>query len=396
MSNSPDLRTLDHSGGALTAKERIRVGAVEPFFGGSHRRFLEDLAAHSVHEFEWFTMPARFWKWRMHGAAVTLLDDIDRLAACDVLLVSDFLNVAEFLGLANNVWPSPSHRSQMRRPPLALFMHENQLTYPVQDSQPAPAERDHHYGFVNITSALAADRVWFNSAFHRDEFLDAASAFLARMPDAVPRDVAPRIAAKSEVMHLGALAPGESERGSVLRVCWNHRWEFDKNPDPFFEALFALHAEGTPFELVVLGEQFESAPPVFDRAKRELADVIVHWGFAESRAEYLRWLSSCHVAVSTANHEFFGISAVEAALSGCALLLPQRLSYPELIPQDLHSAVLYASDAAVPERLRAWAAQPGAAIALGEKLRASLRHFEWSARVTDFDAALLGLARDAR
>ena len=114
----------------------LRIGAVEPYFGGSHRRFLEDLAAHSAHEFELFTMPARFWKWRMHGAGVALLDDIERLGSCDVLLVSDFLNVAEFLGLARDVWPGG------KCPPVALFMHENQLTYPAQDTN----ERDDHYG----------------------------------------------------------------------------------------------------------------------------------------------------------------------------------------------------------------------------------------------------------
>ena len=35
--------------------------------------------------------------------------------------------------------------------------------------------------------------------------------------------------------------------------------------------------------------------------------------------------------VSTADHEFFGISVVEAISAGASPLLPERLSYPEIL-----------------------------------------------------------------
>ena len=38
---------------------------------------------------------------------------------------------------------------------------------------------------------------------------------------------------------------------------------------------------------------------------------------------------------STARHEFFGIAVVEAIACGCLPWLPDRLSYPELVPQEL-------------------------------------------------------------
>ncbi len=328
----------------------------------------------------------------MHGAAITLLEDIERLGNCDVLLVSDFLNLAEFLGLARDLWP------RGKCPPVALFMHENQLTYPPQGAD----ERDHHYGFINITSALAADGVWFNSAFHRDDFLGAIPRFLKRMPDAVPKDVAPRIAAKSEVMHLGASFPRGAypceARGSVLRIGWNHRWEYDKNPETFFEALFELKVGGLPFELVVLGEQFEGSPKIFERAKRELpsdAVKIVHWGFARSREDYFRWLASCHVVVSTANHEFFGISSVEAALSGCALLLPNRLSYRELVPPSLHNLVLYGDAEQLVGRLTVGILRPHERTEIGQELRDAFARFDWSVRAADFDERFAALASGA-
>ena len=49
------------------------------------------------------------------------------------------------------------------------------------------------------------------------------------------------------------------------------------------------------------------------------------------RAEYEKALADADVFVSTANHEFFGISAVEAGLAGAYPILPKRLAYPEIL-----------------------------------------------------------------
>ncbi|MHC4113503.1 MAG: glycosyltransferase, partial [Planctomycetota bacterium] len=47
--------------------------------------------------------------------------------------------------------------------------------------------------------------------------------------------------------------------------------------------------------------------------------------------EYETALKEADVFVSTANHEFFGISAVEAGLAGAYPILPNRLAYPEIM-----------------------------------------------------------------
>jgi hypothetical protein len=44
---------------------------------------------------------------------------------------------------------------------------------------------------------------------------------------------------------------------------------------------------------------------------------------------------------STALQEFFGVSVVEAVAAGCRPVLPDALSYPWLIPDSFHDAVLY-------------------------------------------------------
>jgi glycosyltransferase involved in cell wall biosynthesis len=59
-----------------------------------------------------------------------------------------------------------------------------------------------------------------------------------------------------------------------------------------------------------------------------------------SREEYAGWLRRADVAVSTAIHEFFGIAVIEAVRAGCRPLLPAKLSYPELFPEEF----LYQND----------------------------------------------------
>ena len=43
----------------------------------------------------------------------------------------------------------------------------------------------------------------------------------------------------------------------------------------------------------------------------------------------------------TSKQDFFGISIMEAVSCGCHPLLPDRLSYPELVPKEYHDDMLY-------------------------------------------------------
>ena len=125
-------------------------------------------------------------------------------------------------------------------------------------------------------------------------------------------------------------------------VLWNQRWEHDKNPAGFFRMMNRLDDAGLPFRLILAGERFNEQPDEFDRAFERYASRILHYGYAEDFAEYSKLLHRSDLVVSTAKHEYFGISIMEAIYCGCHPLLPNRLSYPELVPESLHKPLLHA------------------------------------------------------
>lgn len=312
--------------------KKLKFLFLQPFFGGSHRDFAEGLVAHSRHHIDLVTLPARFWKWRMRGAAITFARKIGSLKGYDGLVLTDLMSLADFKALM----PPPF-------PPSLVYFHENQLTYPL-----APGERmDYQFGFTGLTTALTANRILFNSHFHRDAFFKQLPAFLRMMPEYVPGWAVDAIYKKSTVCYPGchfpiAMTLPRQETKHPL-IVWNHRWEFDKNPDVFFSVCEALMAKGVEFQLAILGENFQAVPKVFIRAREKFGDRIRRYGYEEKREDYENWLQKGDVVVSTADQENFGISIVEAIRWGCFPLLPRRLVYPEIIPEAFHGDCLYDS-----------------------------------------------------
>jgi len=302
----------------------MNILALEPYYGGSHRAFLDGLLRASGHTWTLLTLPAHKWKWRMRHSAITFASQAAELTeknrSWDLLFCSDMLNLAEFAALA------PAEVAGL---PKVIYFHENQLTYPVRVED----ERDYQFAMTNLTGALAADAVWFNSQFHLDSFLDALARFLKSMPDHQPLEAIEKIRVKSSVYPPGIAdfpARGAQKPGP-LRILWAARWEHDKNPEDFFEALEILKAKNVPFRLSVIGQSFRDRPEIFEQAHRSFQHLIDYWGYQQSRDDYERALCEADVVVSTANHEFFGISVVEAVAAGAYPLVPNRLSYPEIL-----------------------------------------------------------------
>jgi glycosyltransferase involved in cell wall biosynthesis len=324
---------------------------LEPFYGGSHKQLIDILtSALGDASVELVTQPAKKWHWRARTSALWFSQNIPTTGSgFSTLFCSSVLNVCELVAL---------------RPDLAacrkvVYFHENQLAYPVQTDQ----LRDVQYGYNQILTALVADVVCFNSQFNMNSFLANVSKHFKLQPDCRPKfdDICNRIAAKACVVYFPIYEelkllerPTMKMPEKCLHIVWPHRWEHDKNPEAFFKALYYLKDNGYHFSLSVLGETFSEIPQVFSEAKARLCDEILHFGFVETRGTYYEILREADVVVSTAMHEFFGVSMLEAAYLGCFPLVPNRLVYPEIFPAEC----IYNTDNQLAKMLRQFCSSP--------------------------------------
>ena len=370
-----------------TSRNKLHVLALEPYFGGSHRAFVEGWESVSKHEWTVVGLPAHDWKWRMRHAAVTLSKMVreEPPQGTDVIFASDMLNLAEFRGVVGAPWD---------RLPTVVYFHENQLTYPVR----YPDERDLHFAYTNFTTALAADQVWFNSEFHRRSFFDALRELLTRMPDNHELAAVDTIEAKSSVHPQGIHpipAPSKARHSQPPVLVWAARWEHDKNPDLFFDTVLAMVERGVEFRVSVIGEQFKDTPEVFDRARETLAKRVVRWGFQPTREEYAQALLEADIVVSTAEHEFFGVSVVEAIDAGCFPLLPRRLAYPEILDSeriaDAHEFFYDGTQQDLETKLTAAIERAASGVVWGDnphRARKAMSRFHWPVLGPRLDDAL--------
>lgn len=362
----------------------MNIYLIEPYFTGSHQSWAKGYQKYSRHQVHLLTMPGYFWKWRMHGAALTLADSLRAAFKSDhppdLLLMSDMLDVTTLIAMTREVTANL---------PIAFYFHENQLTYPP----PPGSKRDLHYGWINYVSSLASDRIYFNSHYHFAEWYDELPRLLKHFPDFTHLHTIEPLRQRSHVLYPGvdlsrldkpAEYPGLSKRGTAGEaplILWNHRWEFDKNPAQFFMLLERLAGMGLPFRLALAGESFRNEPSEFLDARDTFGDRIVHFGYATSE-QYQALLQRSDIVISTAIHEFFGIATVEAIYAGCCPLLPNRLAYPELIPNDWHDTVIYKNFGDALRRLNKWLTNGIPPI---DDLRKSMTQFDWLQMATVYD-----------
>jgi glycosyltransferase involved in cell wall biosynthesis len=243
---------------------------------------------------------------------------------------------------------------------------------------------------------LVADRIYFNSAYHRGDLFRALPRYLRHFPEFNEISSVATLEAKSRVLppgidgrYLEGLKPAAASDQSPL-IIWNQRWEFDKDPARFLAAIEELASRGLAFRLAVCGQHFAQEPPEFADARTRLRDRIAYWGYAP-RDEYTRLLWRATITASTALHEFFGISILEALYCQTFAVLPRRLSYPELLPEALHPDCLYDSSEQLIDRLTWAIMNPESAKEVGERLSRAAAAYDWRCIAQRYDAEFEGL-----
>jgi len=303
---------------------------LEPYYGGSHRTFLEGLQKHLVFRFTLVSLPARKWKMRMQLAAPWMADETLRMVKAgsrfDAILCATFIDVATLRALLGKAGVNI---------PIAVYFHENQFAYPNRIADPAFFQ----YMALNFTSALAADAIAFNSNYNRETFMNGVAGYLDKAVDMDLHQTFAELRRKSVVLYPGIDfsdfdTAAEHQKDDVPVIVWNHRWEHDKDPETFFTTMMELAGGGMDFKLIVLGQHFVHCPEIFAKAGKKLARHILHVGYVPEKEEYVRLLHQADIVVSTAIHEFFGMAVLEAVRCGCRPLVPDRLSYQELFQPE--------------------------------------------------------------
>jgi len=310
-----------------------RILVVEPYWGGSHRLFIEGLIANTDASYFLLTLPARSWKGKMQLSAAWCVAELEKIPAdqrvFDLVLCSTFVDLSVFRAvLSRKKW-------WQLQTPFYLYFHENQVAYP---SRMAGTD-GHQFALINFNSALASDSIAFNSEYNRRTFLAGCRRYLQKMQELDLDWTVAEIQRKSRILYppveFSHIDLASTKRPvDVPVVVWNHRWEHDKGVSTFFLILNELKNAGVDFRLLLLGQAHPDAADYQRDMRRAFADKIVHYGYVSSPIEYHQLLGRGDIVVSTATHEFFGIAVAEAVRAGCVPVLPDDLAYRELYPRE--------------------------------------------------------------
>lgn len=290
------------------------------------------------------SLPPRYFSWRVRGNPLYwALEERETLeAGYDLVIATSMVDLATLRGLVPGLAVVPT----------IVYFHENQFEYPALERKSDAAVRLQQSNnlleaqMVSLYSALAADRVVFNSRYNLTSFHNGCQALLKRLPDKVPAGIVSLLRDKSSVIpvplkNAASVVDGvsiwadhcASHPQRALRLVWVGRFEYDKGGDRLLQILQQLELAGLDYELAVIGQQFRHSPQAFTCIEAEFAHRLVHFGYIESHLDYLAALAGADIVLSTAVHEFQGLAILEAITAGCIPVVPNRLVYPEIIPE---------------------------------------------------------------
>lgn len=286
----------------------------------SHASWADWLMRNLAADWRRLELPGRYFRWRIRGNPLSWLDALPQVLdhwQPERILATSMVDISTLKGL----FPA------LASVPVSYYFHENQFAYPQGERQHDSVDPQ----MVQLYGALAADECLFNSDFNRQTFLSGIDALLKKLPDCKPDNLRLRLEHKCRILPVPvtSVAAGKKIPGLIV---WNHRWEYDKKPELFLQIVQQLAGQGMDFRLALLGPRADKTPPALTQLRTQFADRILADGMV-SRAEYEHWLGAAQYVISTAIHEFQGLSVQEAVSAGALPVVPDALCYREQYPQ---------------------------------------------------------------
>lgn len=313
----------------------MRILLLSAYDAESHKHWRE-LLVRSLPEYEWtvLALPGRFFSWRVRGNSLSwAFGQQDVLSQnFDLILATSMTDLSALRGMA----------PALANTPAIAYFHENQFAYPLSGREFNQVEPQ----VLNLYTALSADYILYNSEFNRRTMLEGVCQLLDKLPDQVPSGLPQRLQERSEVLPV-PLAKDCFQQAVAditwdmipmaerpLRIAWAARWEFDKGPQQLMAILTELESSGIDYRLALLGQRFRGSPKTFDNIAEQFSHRLDQFGYASSRQAYLAWLGRADIFLSTATHEFQGLSVLEAAAQQTYPLTPCRQAYPEIFGEQ--------------------------------------------------------------
>jgi len=312
----------------------LKILLLSAYDADSHQYWRKGLVS-NFPEYQWtvLTLPGRYFSWRIRGNSMSWAfgEQASVLSeAYDLVIATSMTDLSSLRGFV----------PALAQIPTILYFHENQFAYPATAKARANVEPQ----ILNLYSALAADTLLFNSEYNYKSFFAGASALLKKLPDQIPQNLIATLKARASVLPVPLNCATDKQLETTrwdqyqtipvserpLLIAWAARWEYDKGPDRLLAIVKELVRQEIDFRLCVMGQSFRQIPAEFDYLEKHYAAYIDHFGYAQSGAQYQSWLSSADIFLSTAVHEFQGLSVLEAVDQRCIPILPKRLAYPEL------------------------------------------------------------------
>ena len=300
---------------------QLDILALEPFFGGGRRNMLETLIHYSRHRWTLLKLPPRRIERRLTAAAHWFAEQLTRhwQSRVDILFTSEAMNLADLYRLVPALLKKPS----------VVYFHDNQLPHPSVTTS-SPLE------MANLNTATAATEIWFNSLFHLREFLNRASALVARHPELSSRNPMPEITAKAHLMRPPVDFQPIQDTLMQSPVQRKKKTIFvdtrDANVQLLNAALSTVHRRGEKFELITIGPVEELNQ---DLPRTTLPE-------ADERA-HVRAMLSSGIFLSTKDGCTADYRGVRSLAAGCWPIVPANGCYPEIIPGRIHGHTMHDS-----------------------------------------------------